>query len=55
MVGDDHEFIFKAKTPESAREWTNEINAHLQHSQGHRMKKMADGIEEPWKYDNISE
>jgi hypothetical protein len=47
--------MFKPKWDEDdVVDWFNTIKKHIDHSDGEKEQKTAEGLVEPWKFDSIS-
>ena len=55
IKGQDTVFTFKAETKKEAKNWIREIKRHLQHSAGIIYGHSAEGLDQPWRWENISE
>ena len=55
MKGNDQEFTFKCPSTKDLFIWKGAISSRIHQSQGFEYKRSAEGIESPWKYDNITE
>ena len=56
ITGNDYRnFIFKANTKEDCLAWLEELERHIDSSEGVKFNKSALGIKKPWRFDTISE
>jgi hypothetical protein len=55
MRGKDQEFTFKCPSPKDLIQWKSAIASQIMLSEGKKQRKSALDINDPWKYDNISE
>lgn len=55
VEGQQRKFELRAGTKEEADDWIEEIEMHINSSDGGRQQKIGDKILKPWKYNTISE
>lgn len=55
MAGADRLFEFQAFDEIEANDWKRVIQLHIDGSQGRLEKRVAKGLDKPWRFDNISE
>lgn len=48
-------FEFKAETANKCLEWFDEIFKHIKNSDGFKKQLSANGVQKPWRFDNMSE
>ena len=47
--------VFKASSVCECEAWKDELNRHIENSEGRKNNKTAENISKPWRFDNITE